>query len=453
MKLKAFLLLGLLFISPLASAATCVAATYSQVVACIASNTTVKISANITLGVGQKILIANKSGVVLDGFYGGVNHSISESLARYAADTGRYIEVHGSNGITIKNIEFKSNFATLSDCVAGGPRYNLGSCLGMVFFNESDNLLVDNCIFDAAKTFLVQFASVRDSWITNSNLKMAATYGVWMWAPLYQNVNKNINFYGNTFSQIGANAIMLGDIEGSWVGNNQFIDNHLLTQYLGYGGGQVVVEQMHRNSKDINVTGNVFKTTMPTNASGFELAAFDNGTTLTNFNLQYNRFEGNPNDAFVIGPAVGVYSSYIRDTEFINNYRTFKSQTITKAAKGITLSNNYVESSASIGISGFADTPTTCTRAPGSSHCSVNIKWDVNLLSGGNLRITVRSATSADDTISGRYNFAASINSDGQQAAPWIDATGVIFEMYYESDYAQAEGWGSPVATITVKAI
>lgn len=459
MKLKALWLLGLLTIAPCASAADCIASTYAQVVACIASNTTVKIAADIQLAAGEVINIENKSGVVLDGYYNGTNHVISESSARYQADTGHYIVVKNSSGSTIKNLTFSSAYATLSDCANPGTRHvdqETNSCSAPLFLWLSNNLLVDNCSFTVVKKFQIQIRSVQDSWITNSSFSQAATYGIWMFSPLDEAVNENVNIYGNYFTQIGANAIMLADIDGSWVGGNEFVDNHILTQYDNMGGGQVVVEQANRNSSDINVTGNTFTATTVTHSSGFELAAFDNGTSLTNLNIQFNRFEGNDADSITIGNTLtsnAIYGSNIRDNEFVNNYRTYKSQSITKAAKGVRLDNNYVSSSAAEGISSFAGTANTCSILPGNSHCSVDIKWDVASLSGGNLRVTVRSASSADAGKSQRYNFSAGINSDGQQSAPWIDATGSIFELYYESDYAQTDGWEAPVASITVKGI
>lgn len=443
-----------------AFAADCNAVDYATLTGCIQSGNVVHLKADIVLGVNQRINISGVSDLTIDGLDNTIRHRIDETAARFQANSAgsdHFFNVDSAQRIKIRNIRFDSTPATVQACVYSASNSNFYSqpaCLGSVLVNQSSEVELTGNAFSAHKTFQLQIVNSNDLTVDGNAFSGAATYGVWTFSPVRQ--NRVLRIINNTFSAAGANAIMLTDANDVWVGGNTFDGNHVLTQYSGYGGGQIVLEDSTRfDLENVAITGNVIRGGTSLYANGIEFANFDVGKALRNVSIAWNRIESNPSGAiaFDLGNAnARVENVSIKNNEFVAN-GGYKSQVYAKAYNQVFLGNNYIESTAANVSAGFDGTSPTCVIPAGSDRCSIEIKWNVKLVRGGNLIVTVREPGDQSGGKAGRGLFAGFINGNGSQVAPWIGRNGAIFELYYESDYNMQNGWEAPLASVFVKGI
>ncbi len=440
-----------------AFAADCDAYDFSSLAACAVSNNTVHLKADIILGPGQRLALSGVHDLVIDGLDNGVKRSIDETSSRFqqnTLDSGPYVRLDNAQRIILRNLVFRSTPETVSQCVAGGALYNQYACYGSVWVEQSGEVEIRGSLFEAKKTFQLQLTNSNDITVDGNGFSGAATYGVWTMSTARQ--LHTVRIINNTFTGAGANAILLSDTANGWIGNNTFVGNHVLTQYSGYGGGQVLLEDSWRfDLEGIAVTGNVIRGQGSQHATGIEFANFDAGKALRNVDILWNRIESNPSGAIAIdlGNANSRFENVsIRNNEFIGN-SGYQSQVYAKAYNQLAIGSNYVESPAALVSANFDGTSPTCNLPTPGGRCAIEIKWNVQLARGGNLLVTVREPGNQTGGKAGRGLFAGWINANGSQIAPWIGANGAIFELYYEADYDRPNGWEAPLASIFVKGL
>jgi hypothetical protein len=429
---------------------------YEDLLACIDSNTTINLKTNIILYPNQNINIDGINNLVINGLNGTIKHSIDESNDRFISQTynnPHYISITNSSNIRIENIVFKSSAASDLQCAHDNTRitrYNTPPCLGDVAAKNSTNIQIYSNEFTSQKTFQAQIFDVNGLYIENNTFKNASTFGLWMNGET-SNGLQNFRVITNNFQLSGANAIILAGVANGWIGNNNFLNNHRLTQYSGYGGGQLLFEDSLINTSDVSVTGNLITSTSDKPTHGMEFANFDRGGSLLNIEVIWNRIVGNKQSAVKFDDSntnsrlTGVK---IYNNEFIENSSPYKSQTITKSFGGFEIFNNTIQKNGKLISASFLNTAQSCTLINGQDRCNITIKWSAT--NGINPYITVRSNTQQVGN-KNRGLFSTGI-LNGSQDAAWIDRTGAIFELYDKADYEKTNGWEAPIASIIVKA-
>jgi hypothetical protein len=452
----------LLFVSLLAacfnaSAANCDIHQFSDFAICVKNDTTAVLRADVVLAPNQTIVIDGVSNFSIDGNDNGVKHKIDESAARFQANnaqSGEYVRVSNALDIAIRNVLFRSTPATDAACMNQGTYYGSYPCTGMVTVKNSTGVDLVGNDFAAHKTFQLQLVDASSMLISDNHFSDAATFGIWMTS--YSGKLKALQITDNNFERSGANAILASGVDDLWVGNNTFTNNHRLTQYSGFGGGQLLIEEAQKyDTKNVDVTGNSFLTSGVSTSSGIEFANFDGGHSLKNVQVIWNIIQNNGRGAVVFDKSNNnskLVNVKIANNSFLFNNSIYKGQSIFSAFDGLAIGNNWVESSNALVDANFDATSPTCTLAPGQSHCTIDIKWDVHTTRGGPLRVMVKDPGSQVGSKDLGY-FAGFITGSGHQQASWISATGAVFELYFDDDYAKQYGWEAPVASVFVKAV
>ncbi len=441
-----------------AQAAECDVYTYADMIGCVKNDTTARLRADLVLGPGQQIGVMNVKNFVLDGNDNGVIRSIDENSARFNGNSeasGHFIKIQASSQVSIKNTFFRSTPATDEKCAYPGVYYNRFPCLALLLVNDSSGVTISGSKFNARKTFQLQLVDATAPIVTNNRFENASTFSIWMASP--KQMSGAMRITDNYFYGAGANAILIAEVDGLWVGNNVFMENHRLTQYSGYGGGQLLFEDSDRfPTRNVSVTGNLVKASFVRNSHGIEFANFDRGTDLSNVSIMWNRFEGNGQSAIKFdasNSASNVRFVNISNNEFIYNDSPYKSQVIRSAFDGVKMGGNVINAADISLTSGLDRTELTCKLPIGATRCNIDIKWDVEQWNAGVLLVTVRSPGTQSGGSQNRQIFAGGITGTGQQSAPWISEGGQIFELFLASDYGKQRGWEAPVASILVRAV
>lgn len=439
--------------------ATCDVYNYTQLVQCISNNSTINLRSDIVLELGQKIYINNVNNLVINGKNGANKHSISETSQRFAhvsQDSDHYIFIRNSTNISIENIAFRSNFASDTHCAYNSNSSNYHNripCYGDVMVKDSSHVRIYKNDFYSKKTFQLQMVDVFDIWVDGNAFYSSATYGIWTDSHIGN--LKDVRIVYNNFELAGANAILLAGAHNAWVGNNTFSKNHRLTQFWGFGGGQLLFEDNPTFPlTSLDVTGNLIQAMGYRHSTGIEFANFDDGA-LRDVKVSWNRIVGNYHHAIVFDesvPASKLSNVLIANNEFVENNTAYVSQFSGKAYNDIEIRDNWVRSGTRALMASFSETSKICYLQPNNLHCNVDIRWSVDYQGvRPNPIITVRSVGSQIGT-KNRGIFSSGV-LNGTQSAPWIDENGAIFELYERSDYDQPNGWEAPLASIKVHAL
>lgn len=394
----------------------------------------IEITNNFSLDTNQQLSLLGRSNVVVNGNY----HTISETSARYSslgASNSHIMRIESASNIYINDLSFTSP-AVNSQCRNGGMYYNSDPCSAIIAIIDSINVFIDEANINTHKTMNIGIASSHNVEVTNSDLRSAAAFNIWIGGS---SQNTDIDVTDNYISDAGANGILVSHTDGIWVGNNTFEGNHWDTQYFGYGGGQILLETHGQGNLEwVDITGNILTAGASAYSYGIEVAAFEN-SVLNKATIIWNRIEGHPYPAIYFIPRVStsdIRHVTINNNELIDN-ATPPGQVKVNSHANIDLTGYYNRSGGTTSTDDFNGTAKTCSLN-GGSQCSINIQWASTNISSPN--IYVRSPAYG----STRSLFASGVS--GIQNASWITTSGAIFELVSGTST-------HPVAVINVKAV
>lgn len=480
--MKKIIFLLSIFITFGANAIECNVSGYSSLQGCIANGNIINLQSDIVLNVRERIYINNIDGLTINGN----GHTIRDTEERFKDNKTEYFLLISGNSknIFIKNTTFKTfdsfmlpTYDKNKVCANGGnqninpnePMYQSPSC-HLIGVLESSLIEFNNNQFLNYTTDHLVLRNVSNIKIIKNIFKEAATWGIFMMSSTnsYSMSMRNLTITDNKFERIGGNAIIVNSLDTAWIGNNTFIDNHHLTQFGGYDGGQILFEANDKfDTKNVDITGNSIEAIANNNSHGVEFASFNRGKGIYNVSVRYNRIIGNRHGAVKFDSSdihsIAKNVSIINNEFLSNSNGIFYSQIIKSAFDDVTIGNNWAESSAVKGKASFDGTATTCklglTSALDAYHCTINLKWNLNFTPAKEVRIAVRSVGTLNGDCRNQSLFAY-VGASGVADFPYVDKNGVVVELYYANDFdlnrsdcTSTRSFEVPIASITLRAV
>jgi hypothetical protein len=439
LSVKTFTLGALLATSQFAAAATCYADSQQTLDNCIAQ---------ISAGTADKLEITQNIYCTPSG--SGCSYAL-----RDLTNSARQIEIYGSNpGIflfrnpaaSLFKIENSKNITIRGFNIADNQKRNLDyqSCtfatpqttpitIGRNSLNGagiSTNITIKNVSIDTGEPRIIDIGSADSISILNSFFSGSGHFGIWMSS---QQEKTRISIFDNTFTGIGANAILTSNIDHVWIAGNKFYNNHATNPFClpggaHTGGGQIDIES---GTKNLAFQGNQVYSGGNAAVSGIEFAD-GSVAPISNITISGNYIYGNPVAAVFFNNAVstqGVTDVTIKDNAIYNNSVP---QIKLNGHRSVDAYNNYLtEDLSQSPRANFADTLKTC-NLNGAMACALAISWATT--NAGNVSVIVDGV--------GLF----SSNANWTQTAPWIGAPGAVFEIY-----GSTNGQAEPIARYFVR--
>lgn len=445
----------------------CYAGDFRAFSSCLKNNTRIVLTNNILLDEGQFFQIKNLRNIDIDG--GAQKFGFDETPARFtkankvserlSADGGVYFFVDNSNNISFRNISFHSAPSQGPFCAKGEPKHLEDACRGQIWVRSSANVSVLGSLFDARKKFQLHVIGVDGFLFSGNTFTGASTYAL-AFGPMEMG-NKNGRVTKNTFTKAGANGIIGSDLQNVSIDNNLFQSNHMLTQFYGYGGGQIDITTSTQRSGTFNVKilNNAIIAGESHQSHGVE---FSNLTSTLNPNLPvnnievaYNYIEGNAHQGIKfedfrpdsVGRNIYIHHNTLKDNNnpgvsalVLANHPVFASDNTTVYSK---LGYESTQS--------FLGRDFSCVLK-GKDTCAFRLMWKVTSKTARDVLITVRYADKVGDHTVRTVFAKSSGNGAYHQTATWITKRPVVFEMYDALDYERNPQviWATPLAQIVV---
>lgn len=298
---------------------------------------------------------------------------------------------------------------------------------------RSSSIFLDNLTIDTAEPDAIDIRNAENVNVLDSHISGAGHFGIWMSHVDAKNI---IRIFGNVFSGIGANAIILDNATDTWINGNTFDGNHWSNPFCldtgaHTGGGQLDV---NGGINQLTVQSNSIVNGLNSAVSGIEFGDGSVGA-IKNVTIYANQIHGNPNGAIVFNAATQqqVLSAVVIDENAIYDNGTGHSQVLINGQRDVDIYDNYYTQNLSISPrANFTGTAKTCALN-GNPTCNLTINWQT------------QSAPGTKVIVDGTGLF--SINPSGSAVAPWIQAAGDVFEIT-----STAVGGGNePIARIYVK--
>ena len=296
---------------------------------------------------------------------------------------------------------------------------------------KSTSIILANISIDTGEPDAIQVGRADNVNLLDSRISGAGHFGLWTSNQFAKNT---VRVFDNEFTGIGANAILLANTKSAWINGNEMWNNHVSNPFClpngqHTGGGQMVVEQGVQNltiqSNHIHSGGNAA-------VNGIEFAD-GSGAPIKNVLLLANYIYGNPAGGVILNPFTlshGVGGVSIRENVLYSNGAL---QIRVNGHRDVDIWDNYYTQDLSLSPrANFTGTPKTCSLG-GQSTCSVNVTWSTQQASGVSV------------IVDGTGLFSS--NSSGTSVAPWINSTGVVFEIFSTNTGAE------PIARRFVKGL
>ena len=298
---------------------------------------------------------------------------------------------------------------------------------------KSSSIFLSDLTIDTAEPDVIDIDKADNVNILDSSFSGAGHFGIW---TSNTDAKSTIRIFNNTFSGIGANAILLGDATNVWINGNTFTGNHwnnpfCLPNGAHTGGGQVAI---NGGVSNVTIQSNFVVNGGNSAVNGIE---FGDGSVggFSNVNIYANQIHGNPNGAIIFNiasPQLVLSGVVIHENAMYDN-GSGHNQVQINGQRDVDIYDNYYTQNLSISPRGnFTGTAKTCALNGGST-CSVTVNWQT------------QSAPGTKVIVDGNGLF--SVNPSGSQVAPWITAGGDIFEI---TSTAVSNG-NEPIGRVYVK--
>jgi hypothetical protein len=299
---------------------------------------------------------------------------------------------------------------------------------------ESSSIFLDNLTIDTGEPDVIDIGRSEDVNVLDSYFSGAGHFGIWTSG---QDAKNTLRIFGNTFTGMGANAILLAAATNTFINGNTIDGNHWNNPFC------VGEDQHHSGGGQIALNGDIDGLTIQSNYiinggnSGVSGIEFSDGSVgaIRNVDIYANQIHDDPNGAVtfnIASPQQVLSGVVIRENAMYNNGVGHNNVQINGQRDVDIYDNYYTQNLSASPRANFTGTAKTCALG-GNTTCTVTINWQS------------QSAPGTKVIVDGTGLF--SINPSGAQAAPWVGASGDVFEITSTA----VEGGNEPIARIFVK--